>query len=330
MNPFKRLIVPVLILMVIMIVGVAGYVILEQIPVLDSIYMVVITLSTVGFREVVPLNADGKILTIVMIVCGVGTMIYALGQIGEIVIEGQIIGFRRRQRMEKKIRDLKDHYIICGFGRVGHQAAEGLKQDGIPYVVLDQKPETAHEMEVAGVPYIVGTINSEETLGKAGIRQAKGLLACADSDADNVFVTLTAKGLNPNIVVIARASSSEAAKTLKKAGADQALSPYLISGRRMSALATRPVSVEFLDTFIRGTGIELGVKEFSIGEKSKLAGKILKDLNIREKTGVTVLAIKRKDGRFNLQPDGTTDIEGGDIIVGLGTEAQLKVLERMI
>ncbi|MCX5750070.1 MAG: NAD-binding protein [Candidatus Saganbacteria bacterium] len=329
MNPLRRLFLPLGLLFLLMVFGVLGYVFIEKAPFLDALYMVVITLSTVGFREVVPLNSLGKILTMILILCGVGTMIYTLGQLGEMIMEGQLIGFRRRKRMEKQISDLKDHYIICGFGRVGHQAAEAFKRDGIPYVVIDSKEDTEQELEPRGIPYIVGEINSDENLEKAGIKRAKGLIACADSDASNVFVTITARVLNPNILVIARASSLESRNILKKAGANQVVSPYVISGRRMAALAVRPVSVEFLDTFIHGGDIDLEIEEFNVDGNSKLTGKSLKDLDIRGKTGATILAVKRKSGKFDLQPSGATTVEEGDILVGLGTEEQLKLLEGM-
>jgi voltage-gated potassium channel len=330
MNPFKRLVVPIFLLLIFIAIGAIGFQLIEQRSFVHSLYMTFSTLSTEGFSDARPISDPGKIFAIFLIVCGVGTMVYTLGQIGEIIMEGQLVGFRRRKRMEKQISELKDHYIICGFGRVGHQAAEAFKRDGIPYAVIDSKQDTEQELDPQGVPFIVGDINSDENLEKAGVKKAKGLIACADSDASNVFVTITARVLNPNILIIARASSPESRNILKKAGANQVVSPYVISGRRMAALATRPVSVEFLDTFIHGGDVDLEVEEFNVDGKSNLIGKCLKDLDIRGKTGATILAVKRKSGRFDLQPSGATTIEDGDIMIGLGTDEQLRLLERMM
>jgi voltage-gated potassium channel len=330
MNPFKRLVAPVFLLLIFIAVGTIGFQVIEQKSFVHALYMTFSTLSTEGFSDARPISDPGKLFAIFLIVCGVTTMIYTLGQIGEIIMEGQLVGFRRRKRMEKQIASLKDHYIICGFGRVGHQAAEAFREEGIPYVVIDSKPETEQELEPQGVPFIVGDINSDENLEKAGVRRAKGLIAAADSDASNVFVTITAKVLNPNIIVIARASLAESRNILKKAGANQVVSPYIISGRRMAALATRPVSVEFLDTFIHGGDIDLEVEEFDVDNNSNLIGKSLKELDIRGKTGATVLAIKRKSGKFDLQPSGVTSVLEGDVMIALGTDEQLKLLEGMV
>ncbi|MEE8638239.1 MAG: potassium channel protein [Candidatus Margulisiibacteriota bacterium] len=330
MNPFKRLMPPAIILLIILAVGVAGYTLIEGWSFLEATYMVVITLFTVGFKEVHELSALGRILTMIIIVSGVGTALYAVGQIGEIIVEGQIFGYRRRKRMERKIKEMKDHYIICGFGRVGHQVAEEFANAGMPYVVIDTKPETADELEPRGIPYVVGDVTSDKNLEEAGIKRAKGLIASADSDTANVFVTLAARALNRDLYVVARSSDIDAGEKLKMAGANRVISPYFISGRRMAALAIRPVASDFLDTVMHGEHLEFSLREIIVPDKSPLINKSLEDAKIRQKSGATVLAIRKPDGGFNLQPLAMSKIEKGDILVVIGAQEQLELLHKMV
>jgi voltage-gated potassium channel len=330
MNPFRRLIPPFIILLIIVTVGIAGYTLMEGWSVLDSFYMLVITLFTVGFGEVHALSAGGKILTMLLIVSGVGTAIYVVGQLGEMIIEGQIFGYRRRKRMERKIKDIKDHYIICGYGRVGHQVAEEFEAAKIPYVVIDIKSETAEELEPKGIPYIIGATSTDGKLEDAGVRRAKGLIACADSDMENVFVTLSGRAANRELYIVARASSKDAEQKLKLAGANRIISPYFISGRRMAALAIRPVAADFLDTVMHGEHLEFSLREIAVPDRSRLMDKSLAEAEIRQKSGATVLAIRRADGAFNLQPLALSKIEKGDILVVIGTQEQLELLEKMV
>lgn len=330
MNPIKRLIPPFLILLVIAIVGMAGYMQIEGWSLFDSVYMLVITLFTVGFQEVHPLSPFGRMLTMVIIISGVSTALYGVGQIGEMIIEGQLFGYGRKKRMERKIRDMKDHYIICGFGRVGHKVFEELLAEKAPCVIVDVKPETAQELEEKGVPYLVGNATHNGILTEAGIKKAKALISCADSDAENVYVTLSARAANPGIYIIARASGKDSEEKLKMAGANRVLSPYHIAGRRMAALVTRPIASDFLDMMMHGEHLDFGLREVLIGERSQLLGKSLSDSQIKQKSGATVLAIRKADGGYNLQPLATSLIEKGDILIVIGTVEQLEILEKMI
>ncbi|MBU0672201.1 MAG: NAD-binding protein [Candidatus Margulisbacteria bacterium] len=330
MNPFKRLIPPIVTLLIIVTVGIAGYTLIEGWSLLEAAYMLVITLFTVGFNEARELSAFGKILTMMLIISGVGTAIYTVGQLGEMVIEGQLFGYRRRKRMEKKIKDMKDHYIICGFGRVGHQIAAEFAAAKIPYVVIDIKPETAEELEPKGTPYIIGDTSTDGKLEEAGVKKAKGLVACADSDMENVFVTLSGRAASQDLYIVARASGKDAEQKLKLAGANRVISPYFISGRRMAALAIRPVAADFLDTVMHGEHLEFSLREISIPDKSPLMNKSLEDAHIRQKSGATVLAIRKSDGAFNLQPLAASKIENNDVLVVIGTLEQLDLLEKMV
>ncbi len=328
-NPFARLIIPICILIAIMVFGVMGYTLLERTSLLDAIYMVVITLSTVGFREVAQFNTAGKILTICIILTGIGTVAYTVGQFIEIVVEGQIVGYRRRKRMEKKIREFKGHYIICGYGRVGHEVAKSFKGHKIPFVVIDSKSEMVQELNGFDTPYIIGDASSDEALEAAGIRSAKGLVAASDSDVTNVFVTLSARVLNPKLYIVARASFMESEKKLKKAGADRVISPYFIAGQRMASMALNPVTVDFIDTMMLGEKAEHNIEEVSVDKDSKFAGKTIGELEIKRKTGATVLAVKKSRGNFELHPSGVTKIDAGDTLVVIGTAHELHDLESM-
>ncbi|MFH1389386.1 MAG: potassium channel family protein [Candidatus Margulisiibacteriota bacterium] len=240
-NPLTKLIFPGLLIIAIIAIGTWGYVHFEGWGLSDALYMVIITLSTVGFREVHELNLAGRVLTIGVIVFGIGTVAYTVGQIIEIIVEGEIGGYRRRRKMEKKIANQKNHFVICGYGRVGHQIASEFAAAKVPYVLIDNKEETIRELEGTKIPFLVGNMTTDQILLDAGIKNAKGLVAAADSDTDNVFVTLSARVLNPKLFIIARTGTVEAEEKLKKAGADRVISPYLIAGKQMAAMATRVV-----------------------------------------------------------------------------------------
>jgi voltage-gated potassium channel len=246
------------------------------------------------------------------------------------IVEGQIVGYRRRRNMEKKIAELKNHYIICGFGRVGHQVAKEFDMERIPYVVIDSKQETETELDARGVPYIVGDMSSDEILEAAGIHKAKGLIACADSDTSNVYVTLSARVMNPKLYIIARSSTMVTETKLKKAGANRVISPYFIAGNRMASMALRPVAIDFLDTVMHSENVELALEEYKVEDNSKVVGKTLDELKIKQKTGATILSLKHLNGKFNLQPVAATIIEKGDVIVALGTTEQLLGLRKLV
>ena len=330
MNPARRLLPPGIILFVIFCIGTFGYVFIEHWTFLEAVYMVIITLFTVGFREVHPLSPAGEILTMGVIVTGVGTAIYAGGKSVELIVEGELAGYQKRKRMEKKIKELKNHFIICGFGRVGHQVAETFESSKIPYVVIDSKKESGDELEQRGAPGIVGDATDDSILISAGIVSAKGLVACADSDVVNVFVTLSARALNPNLFIVARAGLKDTERKLLIAGANRVLSPYFLSGLRMAALASHPVTSDFLDLITHGGQVDFKLFEISVPDHSSLIGKTIAESDIRDASGIVILAIRKKDGSFDLQPKASSKIEKNDVMVLLGTQEQYDQLEKMI
>lgn len=327
MEPFKKLILPIIIFLGIVDIGIFGYSMIEGWPLIDSIYMVIITLFTVGFQEARPLSSAGKVFTIFLIVTGVGAAVYLAGQVIELIVEGQILGIRRRKKMEKKIRNLKDHFIICGFGRVGRQVGSEFDTAGIQYVVIDNNTELPDLYETENILHIVGDATSDETLQEAGIAAAKGLIACSDSDVANVYITLSARSLNREFLIVSRASTVDTERKLIIAGASHVISPSLISGKRMAAWATKPVASDFLDRISHGSSLEYNLQEIPVAENSLYAGKTIIESRIKENAQMTVVAIRNPDGNFNLQPDPYTVIQAGDILVAIGTKAQVKTFQ---
>jgi len=330
MNPFRRLLPTLIMLFVVVIVGTIGYRLIESWSFLDSLYMVIITLFTVGFQEVHALSPLGKLFTIVIIVAGVGVAVYAGTQLVEIIIEGEILGYSRRRKMDKKIKDMKNHYIICGYGRTGHQVGAEFDAARVPYVVVDRKQGIEEQLGPRNIPYIVGDITSDENLIKAGIKAARGLITTADSDVANLYVTLSARVLNPNLYIVARASEIETENKLVMAGANRVIAPYYISGKRMAALATRPVTSDFLDMVMHGESLEFSLNEMTIPDNSPLINKTISEAEIRHKSGALVLAIRRADGTFDLQPDSSSPIAKGDTFVVIGTQEQAVELDKML
>jgi len=298
---FKKLTPPIIILLIIMSVGIIGYSIIEGWPLLDSVYMVVITLFAVGYQEAQPLTEQGKMFTIFLIFIGVGAAIYVAGQIIEIIVEGQILGIRRRKKMEKTIKNLKDHFIICGFGRVGHQIGKEFDNANIKYVVIDNNPEITEQYEKQNILHILGDATSDEKLLEAGIKNARGLIASSDSDVANVYITLSARELNKELLIVARASEVDTEGKLKIAGANRVLSPSFISGKRMANWATRPVASDFLEMVSHNDNQQFNLQEVPIPDNSSFIGKTLNELKIKELSEIAILAIQNKNGKFNLQ-----------------------------
>ena len=317
-------------LAIIVVVGILGYMFIEKWTVLDSIYMVVITLFTVGFQEVHPLSQAGKIFTIFIIVGGVGSAIYAAGQVMEIFIEGEMSGYRKRRNMDKKIKEMKDHYVISGFGRVGHQVAQVFETSHVPFVVIDPKKESRDELEAKGVPVLIGDATDDTVLMAAGIQRAKCLIACSDSDVVNVYVTLSARQLNPSLNIVARASLKDTEKKMTMAGANRVISPYFISGVRMAAMATQPVAIDFLDLVTHGGLLDFSLFQVTIPTGSPLNGKSIAQADIENASGALVLAIRKSDGSFNLHPKQASQIDTSDVLVVLGTQEQVDLLQRMV
>jgi voltage-gated potassium channel len=306
---------PAVFLFIIIFIGTAGYVLIEDMTPLDSLYMTTITIFTVGFREVKPLSPLGKFFTIMIICGGVGTAIFAFTQVGEIIYEGGINKFWRRRRMENRLKKIKDHYIICGCGRMGHIVCERLEEEKIPYVVIDSREETIKELK--------------ETCDEAGVKRAKALAALLPSDADNLYLVLTVRLLHPSIFILSKVLEDEAEKKILQIGANKVVSPYKLSGLKLAQGLIRPTLVDFLDLIIRRQEISLSMEEFIVTKNSKIINQTLIESDVRKQANVIVVAAKKpgKDIVFNPSPD--IQIGNGDTLLVLGDEQGISEFEKL-
>jgi voltage-gated potassium channel len=315
------------ILLLVMVAGVIGYRVIEGWTFIDALYMTVITLATVGYGETHPLSPAGRIFTIILILGGVGTAFYIISSMARYVLEGEL-GFRiGRQRMEAKISKLQNHYVLCGFGRVGEAIAATLKEQESDFVVIDRSEECAKKARDIG--YLVihdDAAGNDEVLKRARIDKAKALITALGEDADNTYAVLAARQLNPTLPIIARASSEEAQRRLHLAGASRVVAPNTIGGHRMALLALRPQAVEFVETVMLGRGQELLIEEIEIGDASPLVGTSIKEIQ-ESYPGVVILALKRDDGTLIATPKPNAVVPKASSLVAFGTLEQLQFIE---
>ncbi len=329
-QPKKYLqIVPFLVILLLT-VGTCGYMIIEGWSPLDSLYMVIITLSTIGYKEVHPLSPPAQIFTIILIISGISVVAFTIRWFTEYVIEGRLRGTIMRRQIDKKIKKLKNHYIICGLGRVGDQVAEEFSGEGISFVAIDKKTSRFLKCKKNKWLYIEGDASDEEVLKNAGIERAKGLVSVVGGDVDNVFITLTARSLAPDLFIVARANNEDAVPKLEKAGADRVAKPYRIGGYHMATMALRPDVVDFLDAMVDTKHEELQIGEIIIPFSSRVVGEQLGKYLSRRKTGVAILAINKKDGSSYVNPTGDTIIKGGEKLIIMGTKNGLEVLKSIV
>ena len=296
---------------------------------IDSLFMVVTTVTTVGYEEVHPLGEGGRIFTISLIVMGVGTMLYTLGIFGELLIDGHLATYARMRGMERRIAALKDHFIVCGYGRMGTRVSQEFAGLESPFVIVESNQEALDRLRATELLFVEGDAASDDALLKAGILRAKGLVSAVDSDERNVFITLTARALNPALFIVARSSYPDSVEKLRRAGANQVVSPYLMGAHRMAALAVRPVAVDVLDTVLHGENIDLVVEEFLVPSSSPLLGRTLADSGMRE-AGANVLAIRKRSGQLRINPPETQVLERDDLLVAIGTRQQMTAAERLL
>jgi len=325
MSPLQRLIVGVCVFIAIVAGGVVGYAVIEGWSFLDSLYMTITTITTVGYMEVHPLSQAGRIFSIFLIVGGVGGALYILTTIVGYILEGQFGITMGRRRMKTKIAKLKGHFILCGYGRVGQEIAQVFSEEKTPFLIIDNNEETIAKAEEAGYLCLLADATSDETLKEAGIERARGLVAAVGSDAENTYITLSARGLCPELFIESRCASSEAEDKLNRAGADRVISPHAIGGRRMAMLALRPAVVDFIDTVIYGPGRELELENVDMGSGSSLIGKTLEEA--RSRVGITILAMRKQSGKLLANPPGEEIIEDGDRLIVIGTKKRLSALE---
>lgn len=317
-----------LVLLAVFLVGTAGYVVIERASFSDAAYMTITTLSTVGFKEVFPLSGLGRFWTAMIIVFGIATVFAAFGTVTAMIVSGEVGQLMGSRKLQAQIDKLSEHMIVCGFGRMGALVAEELQRRSVPVVVIENDPARTRDLEPFKLLYLIGDASEENTLRQAGIERARGLIAVLPSDADNVFVTLTARGLRKDLMIVSRAEQPSAEIKLRRAGASRVVSPHAIGAVRIANVLTRPHVVDVLD--VAAQGVDLEMDEYSIGSESPLRGRTLRDAQLRQKADVMVVAIKHGDGRTTFNPGPETIIDGGDriIIIGpAGSASKLKALQ---
>jgi len=328
MDSLRRLVWSIGALVAIVVIGTIGYEVIEGWSFLDSIYMTITTITTVGFREVHPLSDAGRIFTIFIIIGGVGGALYVLTSIMGYILEGQFGITMGRRRMKNRIAKLKDHFILCGYGRVGQEIAQAFGEEEVPFIIIANDEEHIAKAEKEGHLCLFGDATSDEVLKETGIERAHGLVAAVGSDTDNTFITLSARELRPDLFIEARSSGPESEKKLRRAGADRIISPHAIGGRRMAMLALRPAVVDFIDTVIYGPGRELQLENVDVAGGSSLIGQTME--KARSQVGITVLATRKKNGKLLANPPGEEIIEDGDRLIVIGTRKRLAALESIL
>jgi voltage-gated potassium channel len=327
MKAFRNLRMIGALLVLVMAVGTAGYHYIEGWSWFDGFYMVVTTLTTIGYQEVHPLSQPGRVFNVFVILAGVSLLLLGVGALSQALLEFELQSFFGRRRMEREIGRLEGHFIICGLGRVGRSVARELGRKPVPFVIIEnaetKRQRFAHENWLV----IAGDATLEETLRQAQIERASGLIAATTTDATNLYIVLTARGLNPRLKIIARASEDAAEKHLLTAGADSVVSPYSFAGQRIAQSLLRPHVVSFLDAATTHLGMDLEIGEIHVTAASMFAGKTIESSRIRQERGVIVLAIKRREGmRFNPAPDERIEVD--DHLIAMGEPSQLRQLEQ--
>ncbi|WP_435549415.1 potassium channel family protein [Desulfobacterium sp. N47] len=331
MNSAKHLIISLLLTLLIGAIGTVGYMMIEGWNLFDSIYMTVTTISTVGYGEVHKLGKPGRIFTIVLIFVGVGFCLYVAGAMVQFMVEGRVKAILGRRRLDKRISKLKNHYIICGYGRIGKVLCGNLRsKKNFELVVIENNKDLIPAMEEDGVLFLARDAVEEDTLIRAGINTAKGLVAVLASDADNVFLVLTARQLKPDLYITARASRNEAKSKLIAAGANTVVSPYELGVISMSQRILRPAVTSFLELAYSEQGTDIKMEEIAVSESSKIINVMLKDTGIRQKYNLIIIAIKKHDGSMTFNPSSETKIQAGDTVIVVGKDENLQKLEKVL
>jgi len=311
-------------------IGTIGFTSIDGYSPFDAFYMTLTTMTTVGYGEIHPLSRAGRIFNSFLIAFGVTTIFMAFGAMTQTIFElelGDVLGKRRSKRM---IYKLQDHFIVCGFGRVGRGAAAELQRADVPFVVVDVRPERAENATSAGMLAVSGDSTRDETLRQVGVERARGLVAALSSDADNLFVLLSAKGLNPRIYVAVRAAEESAEEKMRRAGADSVFAPYSITGHRLAQSLLRPHVVQFLDFATTAIGMNVSIEQVRVAEDAEVASRSIQELKLGRELGVTVLAIRKSDGAMLFNPPADTAVRGGDYLIVMGQSENLRALEMLV
>ncbi|MEN8779879.1 MAG: potassium channel protein [Desulfobacterales bacterium] len=330
MDRTAHLIITILVSAFLVALGTAGYMLIEGWPMLESLYMTVITFSTVGYGEISQLSPTGRIFTLILIVLGVGFVAYVIGNVIQFLVEGRIRLILGRHKLDKKIDRLNTHYIVCGYGRMGRAFCRYLTQRHLEFVVIEKNTNRIPIMNEDGILYISGGATQEANLNKAGIKRASNLIATLGTDADNVFLVLLARGLNPNLYVVARASQNETKKPLYSAGADVVVSPFDVGARRMAHAILRPNVIRFLELAFADESTDIHIEEVKVAASSTLVDVTLQDSGIRKTYDLIILSIVKEDGTMLFNPSADTKINAGDTVVAVGCHESLVKLGEVL
>ena len=330
MREHRKILLILVLFILILLLGVIGYSVLLGVGILDALYMTVITLSTVGYKEVAVMTPEAKLFSIVIILFGLSFVGYLFTSIATLLMDGDMRAIVRRRRMRSKMQNLENHYILCGAGETGKNIIRYFENSDAPYVVIDSNELRVRELTEQGIFAIHGNAEDEEVLIEAGIERARGLISSLASDNDNVFTVLTARFLNKDLYIISRAIEEHADEKLTRAGADRTISPNEIEGRRMAALMLRPTVISFLDMITHVGDVVLDLEDVLLGKGSELCGQTLRSARIPEKTGLIVLALQRQETRRMLfNPGSDEKLLAGDSMIVLGTAEKIATLKEL-
>jgi voltage-gated potassium channel len=329
-TPLRQTLISIALSLVLIGGGSAGYMLIEDWSLMDAFYMTIITLATVGYSEVHAVSFEGRIFTVILILLGVGLFLYVAGNIIQFLVEGSIRTVLGRRKLDTQIKKLKGHYIICGYGRIGRVLARFLVEKYIDVVVIERSERRVQKMDEDGVLYLVGEANDEAVLERAGVHVARGLITAVATDADNVFLVLIAKQLNPDLFIVARASQNATKKTLLAAGADKVISPYDLGARRMAHAILRPTVIKFLEMAFADESTDIQMEELHVRQGSRFDGLTLLDSGIRKEYDMMIICICKSDGQMLFNPKADTPIAAGDKMVVVGCARSLNALEQVI
>jgi voltage-gated potassium channel len=328
-SPLQRLTLSLGVFVLLIAVATTGFVVLTGVGAFDALYFAVITVTQVGYGETIELGRAGRTFAMIVVLLGVATIWFAVISGIEFLVEGHLQSLLGRRRMDRRLKRVQDHTIVCGFGQVGRHVAAQLQAEGRDVVVVDPDPARV-EMAVAwGLPVITGDASKEEVLREAGLERARSLVACAHDDADNVLISLTARGVGPDLFIVARVKNDENEQKATRAGADRVIAPAAIGGRRIATLVTRPAVVDFLDVVTHGSEVDLILEEVVVRHEGLMEGRSLRELSLPERFGITIVALQPAgDTRPQTRPDPDRPLCAGDVVVAIGGRAEIDQLRR--
>ncbi|SEA22798.1 voltage-gated potassium channel [Thalassobacillus cyri] len=322
----RKITVSLIFLHAIVFLGIIGYMITENLSFFDSLWLAVVSILTIGYGDIAPVTKSGKVMTLILIPIAIGLTTYMLAQFAGAIISGKISSNMRRRKMNQKMENLNDHLIICGYGRVGQQVFHQLHREKHAMVIIERDPEVIKNLPEE-VVYVEGNATEDDVLLQAGLERAKGVVVTLPNDADNVFITVTVKGIKPDILTVVRAEREFSEEKLYRAGADKVINTSNIGGKRMATAITKPISVEYVETILHDQSNEYNIEEILVSSTSHLRDKTLKESRIREEYGINIVAIKRDDQIIS-NPSAAEELNANDLVIVFGKSTQLKLFEK--